>query len=87
LNLSNKINKSNNPSKPIYELFRPYPNYRYHDARQYMVIVQKDGKRYGYIKLHGESAKYVANPHTGGLKFCGYMKEKAFEEMIFVDLL
>jgi len=74
-------------SKPIYEFYRPYPYARYKDSREYLVIVQKEGKRYGYIKHRGESAKYVPQPYNSGLMFCGYMKEKDFEEMIFVDLL
>ena len=56
------------------------------DTREYLVIVFKDGKSYGYLKQDSKIRRQHM-PQIHGMYFVGYMKEAAFEKMIFVDLI
>ena len=77
-----------NTSKPLYELFHPHQSNGW-DNREYVVVVRNIGKYkyYGYVKYVGQPAKRQTIPPNYDMRFVGYMKEKAFEELIFVDLL
>lgn len=71
-------------SKPVYELHKPYGT---RGKLEYIAIAIKDGKQHAYMKCEGECAKRIHDPRPFGTRFAGYMSEKSFEEMIFVDLL
>ena len=73
-----------NTSKPLYLLYHPYSQYM--DTREYLVVVHKDGKTFGYLKQNGWVRRQHM-PQTHDMHFVGYMKEAAFEKMIFVDLI
>lgn len=73
----------NNPGE-LYEMYRPIGEW---DNREYIFIIHKNGKQYGYIKNHNKQARYQHSPHVSGMKFVGYIQREEFEKIIFVDLL
>jgi len=72
--------------KNVYELYTSQQTYN--DNTEYVIVIHKNGKRYGYKKRWNKpQAVYQHNPDTAGLKFTSYLTENTFQEMIFLDLL
>jgi len=67
----------------VYKLYYPSSEY---SANEYLIVIYKDGKRYGYLKTNGIVKKQHA-PNTKGMHFVGYIKESVFNDMLFIDML